>query len=331
METMQALDFEAPLVELEARIREFESLAAGRGMRLDDEIATLRRKLDEKVQEIYSNLTNWQKVKLARHPQRPVTGDYLGTVFTDLVELHGDKLYRDDSAIVTYFATVGKQRILLVANEKGADTKDRMRCNFGMPHPEGYRKAMQKMRLAEKFGLPIVILINTPGAYPGIGAEERGQAFAIAHNLMDMGRLRTPIITVIISEGFSGGALGIGVGDRNLIMEYAVFSVISPEGCAAILWRDGSKAPQAADVLKLTSDDLMRYGLMDAVVKEPPGGAHRNKPDMAARLKAVLEDELAGLGSRPIQELVEQRYQKYRRMGEFIDNGVLNTGTRRGD
>lgn len=328
---MHALDFEAPLVELEARIREFESLAAGRGMRLDDEIATLRRKLDEKVQEIYSNLTCWQKVKLARHPNRPVTGDYLGTVFTDLLELHGDKLYRDDSSIVTYLANVGTQRVLLVANEKGTDTKERMRCNFGMPHPEGYRKAMQKMRLAEKFGLPVVILINTPGAYPGIGAEERGQAFAIAQNLMDMGRLRTPIITVIISEGFSGGALGIGVGDRNLIMEYAVFSVISPEGCAAILWRDGSKAAQAADVLKLTSDDLMRYGLMDGVIKEPPGGAHRNKPDMAQRLKSTLEAELSDLKLRKIDELVESRYLKYRKMGEFIENGALNQGTRRSE
>lgn len=325
MSELQALDFEEPIVELEERIREFETLAAEKDMELDDEISKLREKLEAKRDEIFSNLTSWQMVRLARHPNRPVTSDYLNLIFEDLVELHGDKTVRDDQAIVTFLTRLEGRPMMLIANKKGVNTKERMACNFGMPHPEGYRKALEKMKLAEKFGLPVVVLINTPGAYPGIEAEERGQAHAIAKNLMEMGRLKTPIITCIISEGFSGGALGIGVGDRNLIFQYGIFSVISPEGCAAILWKDGAKAPEASEVLKLTSRDLVPFGIMDRVLEEPRGGAHRDKAAMAATLKEALIEELDQLSTVEIDDLLERRYLKYRRIGEFLENGTLVT------
>jgi len=326
---IQALDFEEPIIELEKRIEEIQKLASEKGLDLDDEIKTLRVKLNKKMDEVFNDLTSWQRVRLARHPNRPITSDYLEHIFEDLIELHGDRTFADDMAIICYLASIEGRRFLLVANKKGANTQDRLKCNFGMPHPEGYRKAIKKMKLAEKFGLPVIVLINTPGAYPGIGAEERGQALAIAENLREMSALKTPIITVIISEGFSGGALGIGVGDRNLIFENGVFSVISPEGCAAILWKDGSKANEAADVLKLTSNDLMELGVMDKVIEEPRGGAHRNIKQTAENLKAVLIEEFDDLIKVDLPTLLDRRYKKYRNMGEFLENGSLVSGTRK--
>jgi acetyl-CoA carboxylase carboxyl transferase subunit alpha len=319
----QTLDFEEPIFELEKRISEFEKMALESDMDLSDEINILKSKLDHKLDEVFSDLTSWQKVKLARHAARPITSDYLQLIFEDLIELHGDRAFGDDQAIVTYLARLDERKFLLVANKKGADTHDRVLCNFGMPHPEGYRKALEKMKLAEKFNLPIIILINTPGAYPGIGAEERGQAHAIAKNLREMASLRVPIITCIISEGFSGGALGIGVGDRNLIFEYGIFSVISPEGCAAILWRDGSKAPEASEVLKLTADELYGFGIMDRIIEEPRGGAHRDKQKMAEMLKKVLIEEYDVLVEKPLEILLDERYLKYRRIGEFFEGDFL--------
>jgi acetyl-CoA carboxylase carboxyl transferase subunit alpha len=327
---IHALDFEEPIIELEKRILEIQKLATEKDLDLEEEIGTLRSKLDKKLEDIFSDLSSWQRVRLARHPNRPITSDYLELIFEDLVELHGDRTFADDRAIICFLASLEGRRFLLVANKKGRDTQDRLKCNFGMPHPEGYRKAIKKMKLAEKFNLPVIVLINTPGAYPGIGAEERGQALAIAENLRAMSGLRTPIITVIISEGFSGGALGIGVGDRNLIFENGVFSVISPEGCAAILWKDGSKAEEAADVLKLTAKDLIELGVIDQIIAEPRGGAHRDVKQTAENLKAALLEEFDALVKIDLDTLLDMRYKKYRKMGEFLEKGELVSGTRRG-
>ncbi len=310
-----ALDFERPIVELEQKIQGLEELAEQTSMDLTAETRPLRELRDKLLKQIFSSLTPWQMVRLARHPQRPMTQDYLRLIFEDVVELRGDRLFGDDRAILTALARIGDERVMLLAHQKGKTTEERLATNFGCAHPEGYRKALLKMKLAEKFGLPIVTLINTPGAYPGIGAEERGQAGAIALNILEMTHLEVPIVSCVIGEGGSGGALGIGVCDRLLIMEYAYYSVISPEGCAAILWKSGEKAEEAATALKLTARDLQRLGLIDEIVPEPLGGAHRDHAKAAILLRDRILRNLKELKAIPNAELMARRYHRYRTIG----------------
>jgi acetyl-CoA carboxylase carboxyl transferase subunit alpha len=312
-----ALDFEKPIAELEHQIDELKRLATDRELDVQREIAPLADKLALLRSEIYRNLTPYQRVQVARHPRRPYTLDYLHSVFSDFVELHGDRLYRDDPAIVGGLARLDGQSVVVIGQQKGRDTKDNLRRNFGMPHPEGYRKALRLMKMAERFGLPVVTLIDTPGAFPGLGAEERGQAEAIARNIEEMAVLRTPIVAVIIGEGGSGGALAIGVGDRVLIFENAVYSVISPEGCAAILWRDASLRERAAESLRLTAPDLMALGVVDEIIPEPAGGAHADPDAAALALAPVLKRHLAELVRVRPEKLVRRRAEKYLRMGKF--------------
>ncbi len=319
-------DFEKPILEIEKRIEELESFSRKAGVDLSDEIGKLRSRADERKKEIFARLTAWQKVQLARDTQRPDTPDYLSMVFEDFVDLHGDRAVGDDRAVVTGLCRVGGRRILLVAQQKGKSTKERMACNFGSPHPEGYRKALEKMKLAEKFRLPVVTLVNTPGGYPGIGAEERGQAFVIARNLEAMSRLRTPIVSVVIGAGGSGGALAICVADRLAIFENAFLSVITPEGCAAILWRDASKAPLAAEMLRLTPADLRKFGIVDEIIPEPIGGAHRNPQETGDRLKSALVRLLEEVCAVPMDRLLEERYAKYRRIGRFLETAPPDPG-----
>lgn len=309
--------FERSIREIESQLSELEELSTRTNLDLSSEIAALKRRLSEEIQKTYSSLTAWERVNVARHTDRPVTTDYVEKICDDFIELHGDKLYGDDKAILTGFGTIGEQRFLLVGHRKGRTTKERMAYNFGCAHPEGYRKALRKMRLAAKLHLPIVSLINTPGAYPGIGAEERGQAAAIAENILEMLELRTPILVVVIGEGGSGGALGIGVGDRVFMLEHAYYSVISPEGCAAILWKDGERTPDAAESLRLTAPDLLRHGLIDGIVPEPPGGAHRLPSEAAGALKTTILRELDALSRVPLEKLLAERREKYRRAGAF--------------
>lgn len=311
------LPFERPIVELELKIGELKSLSEATGMNLNGELRPLQEKLDRMTREIYANLDPYDVVQIARHPLRPQTSDYIAGMLDEYIELHGDRRYGDDRAITTGLARMGDRRFMLIGHRKGKETRENIACNWGCAHPEGYRKALQKMELAEKFGLPIVTLINTPGAYPGVGAEERGQAWAIAENIMKMSRLRTPIVCVVIGEGGSGGALGIGVGDRVLMLEYAYYSVISPEGCAAILWKDGERAPDAATALRLTSNDLVQFRVVDEVVPEPVGGAHRAPDEMIEALKERIDAALAGLEATPLDDLLEQRYRRLRRLGKF--------------
>jgi len=309
------LAFERPIVELELKIGELKSLSESTGMNLNGELKPLKDKLDRMTREIYENLTPYDVVQIARHPLRPQTSDYIATMLDEYVELHGDRVYGDDRAITCGFARVGERRFLLIGHRKGRDTRENIACNWGCAHPEGYRKALQKMRLAEKFRLPVVTLINTPGAYPGVGAEERGQAWAIAENIMAMSRLRVPIVCVVIGEGGSGGALGIGVGDRILMLQYAYYSVISPEGCAAILWKNGERAADAAQALRLTSGDLMRLGVVDEVVAEPLGGAHRDAGKMTGTLRERLLALLEEVQGVDLDKLIEARYERLRRLG----------------
>ena len=311
------LPFERPIIELEAKIGELRSLSESTGMNLNGELKPLQEKLGRMTREIYDALTPFDVVQVARHPLRPQTSDYIAGMLDEYLELHGDRVYGEDRAITTGFARIGEHRFLLVGHRKGKETKENIACNWGCAHPEGYRKALQKMRLAEKFGLPVVTLINTPGAYPGVGAEERGQAWAIAENIMAMSRLKTPIICVVIGEGGSGGALGIGVGDRVLMLEYAYYSVISPEGCAAILWKDGERAPAAAEALRLTSRDLRKFGIVDEIIPEPLGGAHRAPDEMVETLKTRVLAALDELKATPTDELVEHRYRRIRSLGEI--------------
>jgi acetyl-CoA carboxylase carboxyl transferase subunit alpha len=311
------LAFERPIAELEAKIAELESLSQTTKLDISSEIEALHVRLKEQIDATYAELGAWDSVNVARHPKRPVASEYIATILDDFFELHGDRAYSDDRAIVTGLATIDGRRFMLVAHRKGRTTKERLECNFGCAHPEGYRKALRKMRLAEKMGLPIVSLINTPGAYPGIGAEERGQAMAIAENILAMFSLRVPLVVVVIGEGGSGGALGIGVGDRVLMMQHAYYSVISPEGCAAILWKDGDRSPEAAEALKLTSGDLLELGVVDAVIPEPPGGAHR-APEVA--MKSVRDAILAQLDELSAVDpdvLVARRYEKAAIEGRF--------------
>ncbi|MHC4729334.1 MAG: acetyl-CoA carboxylase carboxyltransferase subunit alpha [Planctomycetota bacterium] len=311
------LPFERPIVELELKIGELKSLSEQTGMNLNGELRPLQEKLARMTREIYENLEPYDVVQIARHPLRPQTSDYISGMLDEYVELHGDRRYSDDRAITTGFARVGDHRFLLIGHRKGKETKENIACNWGCAHPEGYRKALVKMRLAEKFGLPIITMINTPGAYPGVGAEERGQAWAIAENIMVMSRLKTPIICAVIGEGGSGGALGIGVGDRVLMLQYAYYSVISPEGCAAILWKNGERAPDAATALRLTSADLLGFRVVDEIVPEPLGGAHRAPEEMIGTLKERLVAILEELGQVSPDELIEARYERLRALGQL--------------
>jgi len=317
MDDRQILDFEKPIVELEKKISDMKDFAAGANIELDGEIKGLQEKVDKMRREIFSGLTRWQKVLLARHPRRPYTLDYIGLMATDFIELHGDRGFADDHAVVGGFARLDDQPVMIIGQQKGRGTKQNLYRNFGMMHPEGYRKAMRLFRLAEKFRKPIVILIDTPGAFPGIGAEERGQAEAIARNLRDMATLEVPIVITVIGEGASGGALGIGIGDKIFMLEYSWYSVISPEGCAAILWRDNAYAPDAAEALKLTAGDLINLKLIDKIIPEPPGGAHNDHKAMAAVLKQEILTALGELSQLPVDDLLAGRLMKFRTMGVF--------------
>lgn len=313
------LDFEKPLVELEGQIAQLKRMAVERRLDVDSEIAPLETKLHALRQEIYGNLTPMQRVQVARHPRRPYTLDYLETIFTDFVELRGDRLYRDDPAIVAGWARLHDRPLVVIGHQKGRTTKENLRRNFGMPHPDGYRKALRLMRMAERFGVPVVTLIDTPGAYPGLGAEERGQAEAIARNLEEMARLATPLLAVIIGEGGSGGALALGLADRVLMLENAIYSVISPEGCAAILWKDATQKERAADALKLTARDLYELGVIDEIVTEPPGGAHADPQAVQRSVGRTLERHLREVERIPPEQMLRQRADKFLAMGRFTE------------
>jgi acetyl-CoA carboxylase carboxyl transferase subunit alpha len=309
------LDFEQKVADLDRQINELRRLGSVKGIDYSAEIRRLQREQVVELGQIYSNLTAWQTVQVARHPKRPVLADYLELMVKDFCELHGDRCFGDDRAIITGLGEVARNKVLLVGQNKGRTTKEKVACNFGCANPEGYRKAIAKMKFAEKYGMPVITLIDTPGAYPGIGAEERGQAQAIAVNLMEMSRLKVPVICICIGEGGSGGALGISVGDKLAMLEFAYYSVISPEGCAAILWRDGSQAADAAQALKLTSKDLYKLGLIDAIIPEPLGGAHRNIHDTVYNVERYIAKTLADLKRTKIDNLLENRYKKWRSMG----------------
>ena len=306
------LDFEKPIVELQ---RKLDDLRKHPGISLETEIAQIEKKIEETRRNIFTDLTPWQRVQLARHPRRPYSLDYFSSAFSDFSELHGDRLFMDDHAIVGGFAYLEEQKVLVLGTQKGRETKENIKRNFGSAHPEGYRKALRLMKMADKFGLPIVTLIDTAGAYPGIGAEERHIAEAIAVNLREMMLFEVPIIAAVIGEGGSGGALGIGVADRVLVLENAYYSVISPEGCAAILWKDRSAAPRAAEALKITARHLLELGLVDEVVPEPLGGAHNDLPAMSQVFKTALQKNLSAVAALTVEERLKQRYAKFRRFG----------------
>src|SRR3954453_18935420 len=316
--TTYRLAFEQPIYKLEEQIAKLEE-SDQKTPELRNQIRALRRELAETIRNVYSKLDSWETVQVARHPDRPMLTDYLNLLFDEFVELHGDKFYGDDRALRTGFAKLDRYKVLVVGHYKGKTLKERNECFFACAHPEGYRKAMSKMRLAAKYHLPIICLIDTPGAYPGIGAEERGQAQAIAQSMLDMSPLRTPIICVVIGEGGSGGALGIGIGDRVAVLQFAYYSVISPEGCAGILWKSHDFAPDAARALKLTSRHLHGLGIIDDVIDEPLGAAHRDHHQMATRLKIYLIKSLRELVDMPTDKLLATRYDKFRRMGQFLE------------
>ena len=311
------LEFERPILELQAKIQELKQLAQEERADFGTEIARLERKVARLQEEVFANLTPWQRAQIARHPGRPYSLDYIRLMLTDFLELHGDRGYADDRAIVGGLARLDGLPLVVIGQQKGRDTKEKLMRNFAMAHPEGYRKALRLMKLAEKFRRPVLTLVDTPGAFPGVGAEERGQAEAIARNLREMAELSVPIVVAIVGEGGSGGALGLAVGDRVLMLEYAIYSVISPEGCASILWRDPGKAPEAAAAMRITALDLQRLKLIDGIVSEPVGGAHRNHQEAAATLKGAVVEAFRGLREMPIAALLEQRYQKFRAMGVF--------------
>jgi len=315
---LDELEFEKPLQELENRIIQLRASDDPGAVR--DEIAKLEERLGRLQQRIYGNLTAWQRAQVARHPKRPHALDFFQLLLEDFVELRGDRVFGDDKAIVGGLARFEGEPVVVVGHQKGRDTRENIARNFGMPHPEGYRKALRLMQLAAKFRTPIITFIDTPGAYPGLGAEERGQAEAIARNLKEMAGLATPIVCVVTGEGGSGGALAIGVGNRVLMLEHAIYSVISPEGCAAILWADAAKAPEAAQLMRVTAPDLLRLGAIDAIVREPAGGAHRNWAETAAHLRAALSDHLWELRSKSGEELVEERYDRFRQIGVFEES-----------
>ncbi len=314
---MAGLDFEKPILELEAKIAELKKFGADKKINLSAEIAKLEDKLEKMKNEIYNSLTPWQRVQIARHPQRPYTLDYIRLITNDFLELHGDRLFSDDFALLAGFATIDDKKILVMGHQKGRNTKENVMRNFGCAHPEGYRKAIRLMQLAQKLNLPIVIFIDTPGAYPGVGAEERGQAQAIASNLRDMMKISVPIVATVIGEGGSGGALGIGIADKVCILQHAYYSVISPEGCASILWRSSTKAPEAAAALRINGEDLVKFGIVDEIVPEPCGGAHRDPEKVAGTLKKIILKHLKQLSSLSTDDLLQTRYEKFRKIGEF--------------
>lgn len=306
------LDFERPIVELEKKIEELKGLKG-----VDEEVQRLKSQAEKLKKSVYSNLTRWQRVQLARHPRRPYPLDIIGLIADSFVELHGDRRFADDPAIIAGIAKVGPQSLTIIAHQKGRDTKEKIKRNFGMPHPEGYRKAMRIMKTAAKLGLPIVTMVDTPGAYPGIGAEERGQAEAIATNLFECATLETPILVIILGEGGSGGALAIALGDRIMMMENAVYSVITPEGCASILWRDAAKNKEAAEALKMTAQDMQQLHIVDGIIPEPLGGAHLDFEKTAYNIKSAILKNLEELKGIPVSELLDARIKKFREMGVY--------------
>ena len=316
---LHRLPLEKPIYQLEDQIAALE--AAPLGGQQQEELRRLKRELVEVQKQVFSNLDPWQTVEVSRHPDRPKTSDYLGLVFDEFVELHGDKCFGDDPALLTGFAKLDQYKVLVVGHQKGKTLAERQACHFGCAHPEGYRKAMGKMRLAAKYGLPVICLIDTPGAYPGVGAEERGQAQVIAESMFLMASLPVPVVCVVIGEGGSGGALGIGVGDRVAMLEHAYYSVISPEGCAGILWKSVEYKADAARALRFRSRDLAEFGVVDAVIEEPAGGAHRHPGQMAMRLKTYLARSLRELVARPADVLVAERYDRFRKLGVFVEEG----------
>ena len=311
------LDFEQPIADLEAKIQELRQASNGPAVNIDAEVHALQEKLRKRTATIFRDLTPWQVSQLSRHPARPYTLDYLRVICDEFQELAGDRAFADDNAIVGGLARIDGRPLMVIGHEKGRDTKSKVKRNFGMPKPEGYRKALRLMKLAERFGLPVLTFIDTPGAWPGIDAEERGQSEAIARNLMEMAELRVPVVCTVIGEGGSGGALAIGVGDRTIMLEYSTYSVISPEGCASILWRDAARAKDAAEQLGMTAKRLLDLGLVDKIVREPTGGAHRNPVQMARRLKAVLLNELDALQGLDTDELLARRYRRLRSYGAY--------------
>jgi acetyl-CoA carboxylase carboxyl transferase subunit alpha len=311
------LDFEQSISDLDAKIEELRFVQDDSAVDISEEIARLQKKSNALTKDIYAKLTPWQMAQVARHPQRPFTLDYIGALFTDFQELHGDRSYADDASIVGGLARFNGQSVMVIGQQKGRDTKEKILRNFGMPRPEGYRKAMRLMRLAEKFGIPVLTFVDTPGAYPGIGAEERGQSEAIGRNLYVMAELKVPIICTIIGEGGSGGALALAVGDIVMMLQYAIYSVISPEGCASILWKNADKAPEAAETMGITANRLKTLGLIDKIVNEPLGGAHRDHAAMAQNLKKALQDALRSFGSKGIDELIEARFDRLMDYGKF--------------
>lgn len=311
------LDFEKPITELEEKLAEMRKLSDT--LNIDKEVAVIEKRVQELKENVYKNLTRWQRVQLARHPERPYTLDYISLITKDFIELHGDRGYKDDKAIVGGFAKIDDYKVMLIGHQKGRDTKSNVYRNFGMPNPEGYRKALRLMKLAEKFNKPVITFIDTPGAFPGLEAEERGQGEAIARNLLEMSRLRVPVIVVIIGEGASGGALGIGVGDKILMMENCWYSVISPESCSSILWRSWDYKEQAAEALKLTAEDLIKFNIIDTIIPEPLGGAHKNYEESAANVKAAILKELPRLVKLRPEKLIDERIEKFSAMGKVIE------------
>ncbi len=322
----EMLDFEKPIVELEKKIDDLRQLAKQENIEVADELKKLEKKAAKLRRDVFSRLSRWQRVQLARHPLRPYALDYVGRLADEFIELHGDRLFSDDEALIAGLARFGDRRVMLLGHQKGRDTKEKLRRNFGMAHPEGYRKALRMMRMAERFGLPVVTLVDTPGAFPGIEAEERGQSVAIADNLTAMAALRVPIVSVIIGEGGSGGALAIAVADRVLMMENAIYSVISPEGCAAILWADRAKAQDAAEALRVTAPDLMELGIVDEVIPEPLGGAHRDPGEAARAVGEAIDRRLDELSRVPCDRLMEERMAKFLGMGVFKDHSGVPHG-----
>ena len=314
---LQYLDFERPIIDLENRLEQLRRLDDGTDKNLREEEGKLEKKIAKIRKEIFSNLTRWQITQLARHPNRPYMLDYVNLCFKNFLEIHGDRLFRDDPSIVAGFAELDSEKVMLIGQQKGRNTTEKIRRNFGMAHPEGYRKALRLMKLSEKFRLPVITVIDTPGAFPGIGAEERGQSEAIARNLLEMAKLNTPLVVVVIGEGGSGGALALGIGDEILMMEYAIYSVISPEGCASILWRDTARAETAAEMMKITAPDLRKFGVVDRIIPEPEGGAHRDHKAAADAVKSALVETLASVRSLPARQLLDRRYAKFREIGRI--------------
>ena len=317
---MNFLDFEQEIAEIEAKIEELRHVGNDKDLNINEEISRLKKRCSEKTESIFSSLSSWQVSQLSRHPQRPYTQDYIDRIFTDFEELHGERYFADDAAIIAGIARLDDIPVAVIGHQKGRDTKDRIKRNYGMPKPEGYRKALRVMKLAERFELPVLTFIDTPGAYPGIDAEERGQSEAIARNLMEMSGLKTPVVATVIGEGGSGGALAIGVADRLLMLQYSTFSVISPEGCASILWKSADKAKDAAEIMGITAPRLKELGLIDRIVDEPLGGAHRDFDEIARQIKQVLVEEVSQLNQLSKAEIVLQRQQKLRNIGEFKQN-----------